>query len=67
MKDKLISSLTLDGRTQLLESSERLGISLEQYIDTLLYVDKTDSYWIDENFVKENKEKKLKYQQNKLW
>lgn len=63
-KEHLIDSLTLDGRTKLIESAEGLGVDLEGYVENVLFQNSTDSFWIDCDFVKVRK-KVIKYETGK--
>lgn len=54
-KECLINSLTLDGRTKLIEYAEGLGVDLECYVENVLFQNSTDSFWIDSDLVKVRK------------
>lgn len=62
-KENLISNLTLDGRIELIGSADRLNISLEQYVESICFENKTASYWIDKELVRYKKQKDL-YRKN---
>lgn len=55
-KESLIKNLNLAGQTELVEASSRLGVSLEQYVESILFEDKTASFWIDSYLVNKRKD-----------
>lgn len=69
-KEHLINSLTLEGRTELINNSTNLGVPLEQYVETMLYAPRTQTYWIDTDLINVSKLKKVylsteEYKKNK--
>lgn len=63
-KERLIDNLTLEGRTELIESAEELGVDVEGYVELVLFQNKTDSFWIESNLVKDNIKEVIKYGKN---
>lgn len=55
-KESLIKHLNLEGQTELIEASSRLGVNLDQYVDSVLFENKTASFWIDSDLVNKKKD-----------
>ncbi len=55
-KESLIKHLNLAGYAELIEASSRLGINLEQYVESILFENNTASFWIDSDLVNKTKD-----------
>lgn len=64
-KENLIKNLNLDGRVELIERIDELGVDLESYVESVFFVSSTNSFWIDSYLVKDKKVQEiLKYEKN---
>lgn len=63
-KERLIKSLTLEGRTELIERVDSLGVDLRSYIQSVFFVNSTDSFWIDSDLIN-NKKEVISYEKEK--
>lgn len=55
-KKSLIKHLNLAGYAELIEASARLGVNLDQYVESVLFENNTASFWIDSDLVNKGKD-----------